>query len=559
MRFDFSGSQTWKGTLPLGDRTWQIEAWRHYDICGELRYATGWKANAAAQAVMYAAVIDPKTGKAARPADDPKVVAIADSALGGAVKRPANVWTQVLNLECAGEVWVILRAPEKRGNPDEWLVVSSTEIEQQSGRITFKHPMSGEKLPVTGKDLLIRIYRGHPQRQDAADSAVRALLPTLREIEKTSQNIAARLDSRLASAGLLIVPQEADFAQDDGDPEDDGGLVGLFAKTFQAGLSQPGSAAAQVPIIAQVPAEVADAFAKIDFESPLSKEILQLREAAIGRLAAGLDLPREIVEGMGDSNHWSAWQVQETTYTTHLLPVLDLISDALTQAWFTQALTAAGVANPDQYILAFDGSALVGQPDQSEQTFEMLDRGLITKNGARQILNVPDEYAPKGTDEQVALALQLVTGAPSLFENPILQRILGFTPDATPAPAAVEAPAPAAVTDGTDTTPPGPPSRTASIGEADLMVLYALERAGNRLLNTQRMKTTYSSVPRHELHCRLTPDPERHADLLDDAWRHNPRLAADLRLGEYTRQLITRGVPHHIDMLREWVAGLDAA
>lgn len=331
----------------------------------------------------------------------------------------------------------------------------------------------------------------------------------------------------------------------------------MMAEAATKSLADPGAASSQVPMIIPVPGEFADAFRHITFETPLSKEILDLRAAAIARLAAGLDLPREVLEGMGDSNHWSAWQVQESTYTTHLLPLLDLISDALTAAWFTHALRQAGVTDPERFILAFDGSSLIGQPDETAQTLELFDRGVITADATRQKLNVPEEYAPQGEEEQRAFVTRLVISAPTLINDPEIRRILGF---GTPAPAVVAQPpaieAPTA-TEGGTADRSVPPSRTASIGEASLLVVFALERAGNRLLNTQRMKAQFAHVPRHELHTRLKPDPDRHGDILDDAWRHNPRLASDLRLDDYTRRLIADGIPHTDDMLRDWVTSLD--
>src|SRR5690242_5390617 len=92
-RYTFGGAQAWKGTLPAGDRRWQVEAWRHYDMCGELRYATGWKGNACAQALLYAADIDPDTGRPVGPSTNPKIIEIAGKVLGGPVKRPQHIRT----------------------------------------------------------------------------------------------------------------------------------------------------------------------------------------------------------------------------------------------------------------------------------------------------------------------------------------------------------------------------------------------------------------------------------------------------------------------------------
>lgn len=547
-RYTFGGAQAWKGTLPAGDRRWQIEAWRHYDMCGELRYASGWKGNACAQAVMYAADIDPDTGQPTGPTTNPRIRDIAGAVLGGPIKRPQNVRTMVINLEMAGEVYVVVVAETRKGEGDQWLVISGTELYQSSGAdIEYTSPDTGQRVKLGAKDTLIRIWNGHPRLQLAADSAVRALLPTLREIEKSSQNIAARLDSRLAGAGVFVTPSEADFpTEDDSEPEEDYSLSKLMFKNMQAALADPGSAASQVPIIAEVPAEFADAFRLITFETPLSKEIIQLRDSAIGRLAGGLDLPREVVEGMGDSNHWSAWQVAEETYRTHLVPVLDVISDALTVAYLQPIATAAGIPDVDRYMLAFDGSALIGEPDPLQQVLELLDRGLITPEAALRMLHIPEDYAPTGDEQLKALATRLVTGAPSLFEQAVLRRILGFEDDTT---APVADAVPPAITAAITASAGAPPWDMGSV-----VVLYALERAGNRLLQTQRLKSEFADVPRYEMHVRLRPYPERHEGLLEGAWRHVEEFAARWDLESYTQGLIAAGVPHSDGLLREWMA-----
>lgn len=548
-RYTFGGAQAWKGTLPAGDRRWQIEAWRQYDMCGELRYATGWKANACSQAILYVADIDPDTGQPVGPTENETIRKIAGGILGGPVKRQQHIRTMVLNIDVAGEIYTIVSPNPKRGQPDVWLVVSGTEMNQQGSSIEYTHPDTGVPVKVENRDNLIRIWVPHPRLQLAADSAVRAALPTLREIEKSSQNIAARLDSRLAGAGIMTVPSEADLpTTDDSEAEETSSLTEVIFDAMRKSLADPGSAGAQVPLIFEVPAEFADAFRHITLETPLSKEVVELREKAIGRLAAALDLPREVVEGMGDSNHWSAWQVAEETYRTHLVPILDVIADALTIGYLHPIAIAAGIPEDEvnRYAIAFDGSALIGEPDPTKQALELYDRGLITAEAVLRMLHIPEDYAPTGDEKLYAIAVQIVSGAPTLFDQPALRRILGFE-DAT-APAVEPAPAPAA------------PGITASAAvqtdTAHLAVLYALERAGNRLLQTQRLKAEYAGVPRHELHVRLRPD-DRHGDLLEGAWRHIPEFAARWDLDRYCRTLIDQGAPHSTDILAAWMARRD--
>ena len=41
-----------------GNQQWQKEAWRFYDICGELRFAANWIANALSRATLLPAKRD---------------------------------------------------------------------------------------------------------------------------------------------------------------------------------------------------------------------------------------------------------------------------------------------------------------------------------------------------------------------------------------------------------------------------------------------------------------------------------------------------------------------
>lgn len=553
MRFDFGGSQSWD-VIPSGDRRWQQEAWRHYDQCGEMRYAVGWKGNACSQATLFAADVDPNTGRPTGPTENVKAQKIADGVLGGPVRRPQNVRTMAVNLDVAGEVYVIVLSGDAT-TADEWLVISSTEMSMRGSTVEFTHPTTGLVRRLAENDFMLRLWQPHPRLQLNADSSIRALLPVLREIEKSSQNIAARLDSRLASAGMLGIPNSMDVVQDDSDPDAPQGLMEGMARSMAASMQEPGSAAAQVPIILFGDREDIAAIQHFDFETKVSAEVIDLRSSAIARFSTGMDLPREILEGMGKSNHWSAWQVEESTYKTHLLPLLDLISDALTTSYYLPALAAARVPTPEQYMLAFDGSSLIGEPDPLAEALELYDRGIITADAVRTITSTPDDYAPEGQEKLRALAERMVLAAPTLIADPELRRLLGLSVaeavvpvDGVPQQQQIGQSADAAS---------GPPDRsvTAAAGftAANLAVSYALERVGNRLLNTQRMKSDYASVPKHELHLVLKPDTDRYSELLADAWRHCGMLAQAYDLDSYTRALMAAGAPHSDDNLRLWL------
>ncbi len=153
-QYTFGGAQTWQ-TMPEGDRRWQAEAWYQYDINGELRYATGWKGNACSQALLYAADVDPFTGKPTGPTDNKIVQTVTDSILGGPVRRPQHIRTIAVNLDVVGEVYIVVAAGTG-GDADEWLVVSSTEFSKQGKTVQYSDPKTGTERTLSGNDMLIR-------------------------------------------------------------------------------------------------------------------------------------------------------------------------------------------------------------------------------------------------------------------------------------------------------------------------------------------------------------------------------------------------------------------
>jgi hypothetical protein len=94
---------------------------------------------------------------------------------------------------------------------------------------------------------------------------------------------------------------------------------------------------------------------------------------------------------------------------------------------------------------------------------------------------------------------------------------------------------------------------------AKLMIYRALELAGGRLTTPQERRGRWAETPRHELHARVGPiTPDKADKVTEGAWNHVGAAAADLGvdpdqlhrlLAGYVHELLTRGIPHHDDLL----------
>src|SRR3954464_14910581 len=65
----------------FGDITWQTEAWRLYDVIGELHFLANWIGSALSRVRLYVAEVD-DNGRVQGETKDKKVAALADSLLG---------------------------------------------------------------------------------------------------------------------------------------------------------------------------------------------------------------------------------------------------------------------------------------------------------------------------------------------------------------------------------------------------------------------------------------------------------------------------------------------
>jgi hypothetical protein len=597
----------------LGDHRWQWEAWRHYDICGEMRFVVNWIGNAVSRCRMYAAQVT-DDGVVGDEVEDAQAKLIAETMFGSPAAKAQAQRLMGINMMVAGDVFIVAEGYKNTGqdgtpDQDKWYVCSSAEVFRRGDDIMVRRSIThggGNYKLDPEKDLLIRAWNPHPRRHDAADSTVRAILPVLREMEQCTKRVFAELDSRLAGAGILLLPDNIDFPKTPGEnpgiPQRTGveGFADLLQRTMATSMQQRDNAAAVVPIILQVAVEALDKIKHLTFDSKISEHISTMRKDAVERLGMGLDIPPEVLSGMGKSNHWSSWQIEESSIKVHIEPLLIQLADALNIGYFQPALKAAGVANPEKMTLWFDIAALTVRPNRSDQALQFVEKEIISNKAARANASFTEDDAPDAKELEYNLVKALVLAQPAYAGDPEVQKILGLPKIAMPAP-----PAPPQLPGAGDLMPgdPGydtagtnpadagarglpqfpsvadaeagnvPPKKqklaqlAASINAdlvssqlfyaADSAVRRALELAGGRLVpGPQRARYP---VPKHELHTRVVPDRTRAPALLAGAWTHVREQAVTLGvdadaleelLGGYCTELMTRGVAHDPELLR---------
>src|SRR3954468_20646793 len=82
---------------------WQEEAWRYYDLIGELRSAAKWMGNSLSRATLYAAEIGPDGKPTDSPTTAPRALAAAHDLLGGPSTQAAILSQLGVHLTIAGD------------------------------------------------------------------------------------------------------------------------------------------------------------------------------------------------------------------------------------------------------------------------------------------------------------------------------------------------------------------------------------------------------------------------------------------------------------------------
>jgi hypothetical protein len=596
---ELGAGSSWK-TWKFGNTEWQVEGWRLYDIIPELRKLAGRIGDSLAQARMYVAELDER-GEEVGETTDARISALAGIPLGTGNARDDMLRLAGVDLAVGGECWIVgegaARNPEKAAGA--WFVVTGAAFKKQGDQVKVRRPkiLGGDSLTLAdGVDILIRCWRPHPNDVDQADSFTRAAIVPLREIELLTKREFAELDSRLTGAGIMFLPEGVDFPREESDPAGLAGFMAYLQRAAAASMADQSRASAMVPIMATVPDQVLEHLDKIKpltFWSELSGEISPMKDKAIIRLASSAEIPGEVLTGIGDANHWTAWLISDEGIRW-IRGYLGLVADALTRGFLRLALASMGVANPERYAFAFDTSTLAAKPNRLDEALQLHDRFLIRDDEVVKAGAFDPDQMPSTTERAAQILLKLVQTQPELILDPAVQRALGLPTveavTAAPAQPAIESGQPEP-DDTVDEAPNGgtapdqpdpadgearaltaaldariaqlkaePPSPERVFNAACKLTVYrALELAGGRLTTPQERRGRWADVPRHELHHWVGPVTQDKAlKVTEGAWNHLGVLAVDLGVDEgelrallsgYVTELLTRGVRHHDDLL----------
>lgn len=491
---------------------WQKQAFDALDACGELSYGTYFLAGLIGRLTLF--VAEQPEFKDSEPAATTNKEAISVlERLGTKVERSEiqrDLTTQIL---VPGECYLVGR---KEPDGDEvWEVRSIEEIQASGAAVTLRNAPNDEKPIVLNPDTdtWIRIWHRSPRYASQATSHVRPILDAIDELIWWDAAARARAKNRLADAGAWGIPNDIEAPEE---KDDDPKLSGAqrFAKRFFQSMlntiSNPGSSSAAVPLVFTYPA---NDLRKSGMEyipmKRTSDDLLEKRtDRALKRIAQGMNLPVEVLFGMGRAAHWTGGEIEQSVFREHVAPLAELIVNALTVAYLRPILREMGVDNPEKYLIWYDASQLIARPDMSQAADKGAELLMIGPPAWRRTRGFSESDKPTPEEEKRMLEILTITRGRTGPVNPtgVSQTPPPDNPNAQPTkPAAPSEHPPKEQPAVTNKTKGQPVLASVTNGHTDVLLAQlqilgdekirrALEKAGNKLRTrankNERYKTT---------------------------------------------------------------------
>jgi len=423
-------------------QSWQSLAWAYRDMIIELRYAFQFRARAISRVKFYVAEIleddDEPIAVSMRhdeDADRRKRVTVPEQLAAAAEAELARlpldsyeftgVWSE--NFDVAGDCWMH-GSIDPYTEEEVWKIRSVMDVDVAGTRMTVKDELGQPRAINLDSEELYRLWMPHAAHGHLADSALNAGADVLEEITLLGRELRAASRSRVAANGILFVPESMTQMRATGEDDDTAGsrrdrFMADLAATLLAPIANEGDAGAVVPAIITGTIEDIQAIRHLRLEREDSPTLLAKLDKAMSRMANGLDIPPEILTGMADVNHWTAWQIDNATFRHHLEPSIRIMADSLTAAYLRPALAkgAFPASEAKRLRIWYDAGSITENPNRRQDALDALDRILIGPAAGREALGFNDGDAP--TPEE---ALQLIAAKNGIDTGAATAILAGF-------------------------------------------------------------------------------------------------------------------------------------
>jgi hypothetical protein len=410
--------------------SWQKDAWDYYDRIGEIWIGANLIAATTSRIRLYVGYVEDETADP-RPVNEVNIVPaeIQDAARaalnylnnhtpGGISGLLKNI---TLNLFIAGDGYLVR---DRTGFEESWQFQSIDAIRFDRNRnnvyiIEYPGQPQDSQHQLARGEYFARIYRQHPRFAADADSSLRAQLDLCEELLLLAKTSRSTIKSRLNS-GILFIPTE--LVDEQGEEEEN--IVDLLTEAAIKPIVHEDDPSAIMPVVVSASKDAISSVRQVSLARSFDDKHQAQLQNVLDRILAGLDLPKDIVAGIGDLKYANASSVEESLLQNHIQPMILAICDALTRAYLYPILTAQGVIEKDNPLLSkivlwYDPSAIGSRPDRESSSRTGLENMALSNEAWRKANGYTENDAP--TETEIAQKLAIKRGS---FSEPVTEAVL---------------------------------------------------------------------------------------------------------------------------------------
>ena len=297
-----------------------------------------------------------------------------------------------------GEAMVKFKATDVNGKKYvEWEALGDKVYKMQRGEVLIKNE-DGKWKPLEEGWEVFRIWNPDSDSRHCAYSTHKGMLDVMEGmyIHQLADIVMGK--SRIANAGILYIPSD-EFSEspdtDGGEPEP--GSQAHFEQMLRRAMSDSikasGSDDSIVPLVFFGSSEFADGIRHVMMERNDDAEAFAERmQSYINRYANGVDLPAEVILGMGKSNHWSSWKVDANTWQYYIEPLCELVAESILRNVIQAPSTNAIVK------IECDGSRAIMKPDKTDAAIRSYAAGALSGEGVMEYAGFDEKYLSPNAD-----------------------------------------------------------------------------------------------------------------------------------------------------------------
>lgn len=231
-----------------------------------------------------------------------------------------------------------------------------------------------------------RVWREDTSDKYKAWSSLKPQLDVMEALYVHQLADTAVATSRLAGAGILYIPNDefVDMPDLDGGEPEPGSQAHFEMRlrdAMQDSVRNRSSADAIVPLVMFGSAEYGDAIRHVLMERTDDAEAFERRiNAYRKRIGGGIELPEEVITGMGDTNHWAGWKVDQNTWNYYLEPMGEITADALDKNFIEPVAQLLGIEGDIE--VKIDPTRAIVKPDRTDAGIRLYAAGALSGEGA---------------------------------------------------------------------------------------------------------------------------------------------------------------------------------